>query len=271
MGTAFVFPGQGSQQVGMGKALAENFPVARAVFEEVDEALGQKLSAIMWDGPDDQLTLTANTQPALLAVSIAVLRVLEAEHGLDLARHAKFVAGHSLGEYSALAAARSIALSDAARLLRIRGDAMQEAVPVGQGGMAALIGTDPDQAREIAAEAAQGDVLAVANDNGGGQVVVSGHKAAAERAIEIAKAKGVKRGILLPVSAPFHSPLMAPAAERMRWRCRYRGQCSGRARRRQYGRARRHRSRRNPPAAGRAGDRDGALARERGLYGRGTA
>jgi [acyl-carrier-protein] S-malonyltransferase len=196
--------------------LAENFAAARTVFDEVDEALGQKLSAIMWDGPDDQLTLTANTQPALLAVSIAVLRVLEAERGLDLARNAKFVAGHSLGEYSALAAARSIALADAARLLRIRGDAMQAAVPVGQGGMAALIGTDPDQAREIATEAAQGDVLAVANDNGGGQVVVSGHRAAAQRAIEIAKARGVKRGILLAVSAPFHSPLMAPAAEKMR-------------------------------------------------------
>jgi [acyl-carrier-protein] S-malonyltransferase len=216
MGTAFVFPGQGSQQVGMGRALADAFPAARAVFDEVDEALGQKLSAIMWEGPEDQLTLTANTQPALLAVSIAALRVLEAERGLDLARDAKFVAGHSLGEYSALCAARSLSLSDAARLLRIRGEAMQEAVPVGQGGMTALIGTDPEQAREIAAEAAQGEVLTVANDNGGGQVVVSGHKAAAERAIEIAKAKGVKRGILLPVSAPFHSPLMAPAAEKMR-------------------------------------------------------
>jgi [acyl-carrier-protein] S-malonyltransferase len=216
MGTAFVFPGQGSQQVGMGRALADSFPAARAVFDEVDEALGQKLSAIIWEGPEDQLTLTANTQPALLAVSIAALRVLEGERGLDLARDAKFVAGHSLGEYSALCAARSLSLSDAARLLRIRGEAMQEAVPVGQGGMTALIGTDPDQAREIAAEAAQGEVLTVANDNGGGQVVVSGHKAAAERAIEIAKAKGVKRGILLPVSAPFHSPLMAPAAEKMR-------------------------------------------------------
>jgi [acyl-carrier-protein] S-malonyltransferase len=215
MGTAFVFPGQGSQQVGMGKALAEQFPVARAVFDEVDEALGEKLSSIMWEGPEDQLTLTANTQPALLAVSIAVLRVLEDERAVRLA-DLQYVAGHSLGEYSALCAAGALSLPDAARLLRIRGNAMQQAVPVGQGGMAALIGTDPDQAREIAKEAAGSDVLAVANDNGGGQVVVSGSKAAAERAIEIAKARGVKRGILLPVSAPFHSPLMQPAAEVMR-------------------------------------------------------
>lgn len=216
MAVAFVFPGQGSQQVGMGKALAEAFPAARAVFDEVDEALGESLSSLMWDGPEDRLTLTANTQPALLAVSIAVMRVLEAERGLDLARDAAFVAGHSLGEYAALCAAGSISLADSARLLRIRGNAMQDAVPVSLGGMAALIGTDPDAAREIAAEAAGSEVLTVANDNGGGQVVVSGHKAAAERAIEIAKARGVKRGLLLAVSAPFHSPLMAPAAERMR-------------------------------------------------------
>jgi [acyl-carrier-protein] S-malonyltransferase len=215
MGTAFVFPGQGSQQVGMGKALAEQFPAAKAVFDEVDAALGQKLSAIMWDGPEDQLTLTANTQPALLAVSIAVLRVLEQERGIRLA-DLQFVAGHSLGEYSALCAAGALSLSDAAKLLRIRGDAMQQAVPVGQGGMTALIGTDIDQAREIAQEAAQGDVLSVANDNGGGQVVVSGSKAAADRVIEIAKAKGVKRALPLSVSAPFHSPLMQPAADAMR-------------------------------------------------------
>ncbi|MGQ4272777.1 ACP S-malonyltransferase [Terrihabitans sp. B22-R8] len=216
MAIAFVFPGQGSQQVGMGRALAEAFPAARAVFEEVDSALGQDLSSLMWNGPEADLTLTANTQPALLAVSIAALRVLESERGVDLARDVKFVAGHSLGEYSALCAAGSLSLSDAARLLRVRGNAMQEAVPVGQGGMAALIGTDPDAAREIAAEAAGAEVLTIANDNGGGQVVVSGHKAAAERAIEIAKARGVKRGLLLPVSAPFHSPLMAPAADIMR-------------------------------------------------------
>ena len=214
MGTAFVFPGQGSQQVGMGKALAEQFPAAKAVFDEVDEALGEKLSAVMWGGPEDQLTLTANTQPALLAVSIAVARVLEAEKGLKIS-DAQFVAGHSLGEYSALCAAGALSLSDAARLLRVRGNAMQAAVPVGQGGMTALIGTTPEQAREIAAEAAQGEILEVANDNGGGQVVVSGHKAAADRAIEIAKAKGVKRALPLTVSAPFHSPLMAPAAEIM--------------------------------------------------------
>ncbi len=215
MGTAFVFPGQGSQQVGMGKALAEQFPAAKAVFDEVDAALGEKLSAIMWDGPEDQLTLTANTQPALLAVSIAVVRVLEAERGLRLT-DGQFAAGHSLGEYSALCATGALTLFDAARLLRIRGNAMQAAVPVGQGGMTALIGTTPEQAADIAAEAAGSDVLTVANDNGGGQVVVSGTKAAADRAIDIAKAKGVKRALPLSVSAPFHSPLMAPAAEAMR-------------------------------------------------------
>jgi [acyl-carrier-protein] S-malonyltransferase len=214
MGTAFVFPGQGSQQVGMGKALAVEFPAAKAVFDEVDEALGEKLSSTMWDGPEDKLTLTANTQPALLAVSIAVARVLEAERGVRIS-DVQFVAGHSLGEYSALCAAGAFSLADAARLLRVRGNAMQAAVPVGQGGMTALIGTDIDQAREIAKEAAQGEILEVANDNGGGQVVVSGHKGAAERVVEIAKAKGVKRALPLPVSAPFHSPLMAPAAEVM--------------------------------------------------------
>ncbi|BCJ90845.1 malonyl CoA-acyl carrier protein transacylase [Terrihabitans soli] len=215
MGTAFVFPGQGSQQVGMGKALADQFPAAKAVFDEVDAALGEKLSAILWNGPEDQLTLTANTQPALLAVSIAALRVLEQERGVRLA-DLQFVAGHSLGEYSALCASGALSLADAARLLRVRGNAMQAAVPVGKGGMTALIGTDIDQAREIAKEAAQGEVLEVANDNGGGQVVVSGDKTAADRVIEIAKAKGVKRALPLPVSAPFHSPLMAPAAEIMR-------------------------------------------------------
>ncbi len=214
--TAFLFPGQGSQAVGMGKALAENFATARAVFEEVDAALGQKLSALMWEGPEDQLTLTANAQPALMAHSLAVIRVLEAEKGLDLGKAASFVAGHSLGEYSALAAAGALTITDTAKLLRIRGDAMQAAVPVGKGAMAALLGAEWDLASEIAKEAAQGECCDVANDNGGGQVVLSGDKAAIDRACEIAKAKGVKRAILLPVSAPFHSALMAPAAERMR-------------------------------------------------------
>jgi [acyl-carrier-protein] S-malonyltransferase len=214
--TAFLFPGQGSQAVGMGKSLAENFAAARAVFEEVDAALGQKLSSLMFEGPEDQLTLTANAQPALMAVSLAVIRVLEAEKGLDLAKAADFVAGHSLGEYSALAASGALTISDTAKLLRIRGDAMQAAVPVGQGGMCALIGAEWDLASEIAKEAAQGEVCDVANDNGGGQVVLSGHKGAIDRAIEIAKAKGVKRALPLPVSAPFHSSLMQPAADRMR-------------------------------------------------------
>ncbi|MCA3629375.1 MAG: ACP S-malonyltransferase [Methylobacterium sp.] len=214
--TAFLFPGQGSQAVGMGKSLAENFAPARAVFDEVDAALGQKLSALMFEGPEDRLTLTANAQPALMAVSLAVIRTLEAEKGLDLAKAASFVAGHSLGEYSALAAAGALTISDTAKLLRIRGDAMQAAVPVGQGAMCALTGAEWDLASEIAKEAAQGEVCDVANDNGGGQVVLSGHKGALARAIEIAKARGVKRALPLPVSAPFHSSLMQPAAERMR-------------------------------------------------------
>lgn len=200
----------------MGKSLAENFAAARAVFDEVDAALGQKLSALMFEGPEDQLTLTANAQPALMAVSLAVIRVLEAEKGLDLAKAANFVAGHSLGEYSALAAAGALTIWETAKLLRIRGDAMQAAVPVGQGAMCALIGAEWDLAKEIAREAAQGEVCDVANDNGGGQVVLSGHKGAIDRAIEIAKAKGVKRALPLPVSAPFHSSLMQPAADRMR-------------------------------------------------------
>jgi [acyl-carrier-protein] S-malonyltransferase len=215
MSAAYVFPGQGSQAVGMGKALAETFPVAQRVFEEVDDALGQKLSAVMWAGPADTLTLTENTQPALVAVSLAAMRVLESEAGVDLARDATFVAGHSVGEYSALAAAGSLTLADAVRLVRTRGQAMQRAVPVGMGAMAALLGVDFEQAAAIAAEAAQGELVQAANDNGGGQVVVSGHKAAVERAVEIAKAKGVRRAMLLPVSAPFHSALMQPAAEVM--------------------------------------------------------
>src|SRR5882724_9585399 len=212
MTAAFTFPGQGSQVVGMGKALAEAFPVARAVFDEVDAALGEKLTATIWDGPAETLQLTENTQPALMAVSIATLRVLEAEAGLSVARNAAFVAGHSLGEYSALAAAGSLTVSDTARLLRVRGRAMQAAVPVGAGAMAALLGLEFGPAADIAAEAAQGQVCQAANDNGGGQVVVSGDRAAVERAVEIAKAKGAKRAMLSPVSAPFHCALMQPAA-----------------------------------------------------------
>ena len=215
MTVAFVFPGQGSQVVGMGKTLAADFPAARRVFEEVDGALGCKLSNIIFEGPADTLTLTKNAQPALMAVSLAVLRVLEGEAGVVLARDAQFVAGHSLGEYSALAAAGAFSISDAARLLRTRGEAMQRAVPVGVGAMAALIGLEFDAASAIAKEAAHGEVCQAANDNGAGQVVVSGNKAAVERAVEIAKSKGAKRAMLLPVSAPFHCELMQPAADVM--------------------------------------------------------
>ena len=215
MSTAFVFPGQGSQVVGMGRSLADNFAVARAVFAEVDEALGEKLSVVMWDGPIETLTLTANAQPALMATSLAALRVLEAEAGLDLARDAAFVAGHSLGEYSALAAAGAFSIADAARLLRLRGVAMQAATPVGTGAMAAILGLDYDKVVAVAAEAAQDQVCDIANDNAPGQVVVSGDVAAIERAVEIAKREGAARAILLPVSAPFHCRLIASAAEAM--------------------------------------------------------
>jgi [acyl-carrier-protein] S-malonyltransferase len=215
MTTAFVFPGQGSQAVGMGKALADAFPSARRVFEEIDAALGERLSDIIWSGPGDTLTLTENAQPALMAVSLAAIRVLEDEAGVDLARDAAFVAGHSLGEYSALAAARALSISDAARLLRIRGRAMQKAVPVGKGAMAALIGLELGDVRSIAAEAQSAGICAAANDNGGGQVVLSGDKLAVERAVEVAKTRGAKRAMLLPVSAPFHCSLMQPAADAM--------------------------------------------------------
>ena len=215
MSAAFVFPGQGSQTVGMGKALAANFAPAQKVFDEVDEALGSKLSAIIFEGPIETLTLTENAQPALMAVSVAAIRVLEVEAGLDLKRDAQFVAGHSLGEYSALAASGAFTIADTARLLRTRGQAMQKAVPVGVGAMSALIGLEFDAAAAVAAEAAQGQVCQAANDNGGGQVVVSGDKAAVERAVEIAKGKGAKRAMILPVSAPFHCALMQPAADVM--------------------------------------------------------
>jgi [acyl-carrier-protein] S-malonyltransferase len=215
MSRAFVFPGQGSQAVGMGRDLATAFAAARETFQEVDEALRQKLSQLMFEGPEAELTLTENAQPALMAVSLAVMRVLEREGGLDLHRHLAYVAGHSLGEYSALAAVRSFSLADAARLLKRRGQAMQRAVPVGAGAMAALLGLELEAARAVVAEAAQGQVCAVANDNGAGQIVVSGDKAAVERAIAAAAVRGAKRSIMLPVSAPFHCPLMAPAAEAM--------------------------------------------------------
>ena len=213
MSIAFVYPGQGAQAVGMGKALADAYPAAAAVFAEVDDALGEKLSDLIWDGPIETLTLTANAQPALMAMSLAAMKAMESE-GVSIS-DAKFVAGHSLGEYSALAAAGAFSISDAAKLLRIRGEAMQAAVPVGVGAMAALLGLDFETAKAVAEDAAEGEVCQAANDNDPGQVVVSGNKAAVERAVEIAKGKGAKRAMLLPVSAPFHCELMAPAAEKM--------------------------------------------------------
>jgi [acyl-carrier-protein] S-malonyltransferase len=212
---AFVFPGQGSQVVGMGRALAEASAVARAVFQEVDEALGQHLFRLMTDGPEDQLQLTENAQPAIMANAIATLRVLEADGGIRLADKADYVAGHSLGEYSALCAAGAVDLATTARLLKLRGQAMQAAVPVGIGAMAALLGADVDKARAIADAAAEGEVCTVANDNDPSQVVISGHRGAIERAIALAKEMGAKRAVLLPVSAPFHCPLMQPAADAM--------------------------------------------------------
>ncbi len=212
---AFLFPGQGSQSVGMGEALAAASPVAREVFEEVNEALGQDLFRLMREGPEDQLTLTENAQPAIMANAIATLRVLEKEGGIRLSEKADFVAGHSLGEYTALCAAGALDLATTARLLKLRGQAMQAATPIGTGAMAALLGADIDKAQALADAAAQGDVCTVANDNDPGQVVISGHKAAIERAVELVKDHGIKRGVLLPVSAPFHCPLMQPAADAM--------------------------------------------------------
>lgn len=215
MSIAFTFPGQGSQAVKMGKDLAEAYPQARAVFEEVDTALGQKLSTLMWDGPEDELTLTANVQPALMAVSLAAIKVMEA-HGLVLKDKVAFVAGHSLGEYSALAAAGTFSIADTARLLRIRGNAMQAAVPAGEGAMAAIIGLDEVAVEAACQEAGKGAVCQIANDNGGGQLVVSGTKSAIEHAARICEEKGAKRVVMLPVSAPFHCALMQPAADAMR-------------------------------------------------------
>ena len=212
---AFVFPGQGSQKVGMGADLADASAAARAVFEEIDDALGQKLFALMREGPEDQLTLTENAQPAIMANAIAVLRVLEQEGGIALADKADCVAGHSLGEYTALCAAGAFSLADTGRLLKLRGQAMQAAVPVGIGAMAALLGADLDKAQALADAAAEGQICAVANDNDPTQVVISGHREAIGRAIALVKEHGIKRGILLPVSAPFHCPLMQPAADAM--------------------------------------------------------
>jgi [acyl-carrier-protein] S-malonyltransferase len=212
---AYIFPGQGSQAVGMGQALAEASAVARELFQEVDEALGQNLARLMAEGPPDELMLTENAQPAIMANALATLRVLEREGGMRLADKADFVAGHSLGEYTALSAAEAFDVATTARLLKVRGRSMQAAVPVGEGAMAALLGLGLEGAREVAEEAAQGEICAVANDNDPNQVVVSGHTGAVERALEIAKAKGAKRALLLPVSAPFHSPLMGPAAQAM--------------------------------------------------------
>jgi [acyl-carrier-protein] S-malonyltransferase len=216
MTRAFLFPGQGSQKIGMGRQLADAFASARDVFQEVDEALSQTLSKLMWDGPEDALTLTENAQPAIMAASLAVVRVLEKDMGLDIARHARLVAGHSLGEYTALCAAGAFTLADAARLLKTRGRAMQSAVPPGEGGMTALIGAEFEQAEEVAKEAAAGGgVCVVANDNAPGQIVISGTLEALARAAEIARAKGIKRAMPLAVSAPFHCPLMQPAADAM--------------------------------------------------------
>ena len=220
MKRALVFPGQGSQAVGMGRSLADAYPAARRLFDEVDDALKQPLSRLMFEGPESELTLTENAQPALMAASLAVIRVLEAEGGLELGRQAAFVAGHSLGEYSALAAAGALSVSDAARLLKLRGRAMQQAVPVGEGAMAALIGLDAEAARRVAADATRAgidhdELCAVANDNAPGQAVVSGHRSAVERAIAIAREHGARRSVMLPVSAPFHSPLLASAAHTM--------------------------------------------------------
>ena len=266
MSIAFIFPGQGSQAVGMGAELAKAYPSARAVFEEVDAALSQKLSRVMWEGPEAELTLTENAQPALMAVSLAAMRVLN-EKGLDLPRKAAFVAGHSLGEYSALAAAGALSLADTARLLKTRGRAMQEAVPVGEGAMAALLGADLAQAQDLAKAAAEGAVCEAANDNALGQVVISGAKSAIERAVGLAPKFGTRRAVLLPVSAPFHCALMQPAADAMRRGAR-RGhdQAARGAACRQCAGGADYRSRDDPRTPGRTGDRHGAMAGNDALF-----
>ena len=261
---AFVFPGQGSQKIGMGVELAASSSVARAVFEEVDDALGQKLFAIMRDGPDEALLLTENAQPAIMANAIAVLRVLEQEGGLTLAEKADFVAGHSLGEYTALCAAGAFSLADTARLLKLRGQAMQAAVPLGVGAMCALLGADIDKAQRLADAAAQGEVCTVANDNDPGQVVLSGHTAAIERAIALVKEFEIKRGVLLPVSAPFHCPLMQGAADAMADApCQDPAESAPPAAFRQCDCFRGDRASRSSATAGRTGLRPGPLARKR--------
>ena len=265
MAIAFTFPGQGSQSVGMGKDLAEAFPEARAVFDEVDGALGEKLSTLMWEGPEERLTLTANAQPALMAVSLAAVRALEAR-GFSLKDKVAYVAGHSLGEYSALAAAGVFSVADTARLLRIRGNAMQQAVPVGEGAMAAIIGLDHASVEAACAEAGRGAACQIANDNGGGQLVISGARAAVEQAARLCTEKGAKRALMLSVSAPFHSALMAPAAEAMREALA--GVAKAPAVRtggRQCRRRAAERSGRDRQAPCRTGDRTGALARDRGV------
>ncbi len=262
MAIAFTFPGQGSQAVGMGKDLADAFPEARKVFAEVDDALGEKLSKVIWEGPEETLTLTANAQPALMAVSIAAIRALEAR-GFVLKDKVAYVAGHSLGEYSALAAAGMFSVGDAARLLRIRGNAMQAAVPPGEGAMAAIIGLEEPDVEAACAQAAKGSVCQIANDNGGGQLVISGAKAAVELAARLCTEKGAKRALMLSVSAPFHSALMAPAAETMREALGFRRQAqAGSSRRREFRRQAAERSGRDRGAACRSGDRPGALARD---------
>ena len=263
MSIAFIFPGQGSQAIGMGAELAKAYPAARAVFAEIDDALGQDLSRLMWEGPEGELVLTENAQPALMAVSLAAIRVFGETQGVQIKDRVAYVAGHSLGEYSALAAAGAFSVADTARLLKTRGRAMQEAVPVGKGAMAALLGADLDKAQELAKAAADGQVCEAANDNAPGQVVISGAKEAIERAVALAPKFGARRAVLLPVSAPFHCALMKPAADVMRRALAIgRDQDAGSSARRKRARQSDLRPRGDQGAARRAGDGHGALARD---------